>query len=315
MKAVNGGCIVKELPANKALQAAKIAVEENPANAPRMSLPDPMHVAVLTGKYWGAAGAADLPTAFMESTPTDLKERILSHLNAWGLDGKANVRFRLTDQVGSAVIRITRSGGGYWSYLGTDNKLIPKGQATMSLQAFTMETPESEYRRVVRHEAGHALGMPHEHMRRVIVSRLDENKTIAYFQRYQGWTAAQTRQQVLTPIEETALYKPTPADETSIMAYQLPETITKDGKPILGGLDINEMDAEYVAKIYQGQEEPPPTPDQIKLVVKRMSNGHKWIGLIVGVGQINAYLNPSNGVVEGSWNRKGFLVTSTRRKK
>ena len=55
---------------------------------------------------------------------------------------------------------------GYWSYLGTDVLHIPVDQQTMNLQGFTERTPESEYRRVVRHETGHTMGFPHEHMRR-----------------------------------------------------------------------------------------------------------------------------------------------------
>jgi len=55
---------------------------------------------------------------------------------------------------------------GYWSYLGTDILHIPKNRPTMCLENFSMDTLESEYKRVVRHETGHTLGFPHEHMRR-----------------------------------------------------------------------------------------------------------------------------------------------------
>ena len=46
---------------------------------------------------------------------------------------------------------------GYWSYLGTDILSIAAGEPTMNLQEFSMDTPESEFHRVVRHETGHAL--------------------------------------------------------------------------------------------------------------------------------------------------------------
>jgi hypothetical protein len=42
----------------------------------------------------------------------------------------------------------------------------------------------------------------------------------------------------------------TPADETSIMSYQLPGEIMKDGRPIAGGMDINEADYAFAGKIY-----------------------------------------------------------------
>ena len=42
----------------------------------------------------------------------------------------------------------------------------------------------------------------------------------------------------------------TPPDQTSIMCYQLPGSITKDGQPILGGTDINATDATFAGGIY-----------------------------------------------------------------
>src|SRR5207248_2959407 len=105
-----------------------------------------------------------------------------------------------------------------------------------NLQGFTMSTPESEYKRVVRHETGHTLGFPHEHMRRALVARIDPEKAYEYFERTQGWPRSVVDQQVLTPLDETSLMG-TPADETSIMCYQLPGSITRDGRPIIGGLD------------------------------------------------------------------------------
>ena len=34
------------------------------------------------------------------------------------------------------------------------------------------------------------------------------------------------------------------------MCYQLPGSITVDGKPIIGGIDINSTDAAFAARIY-----------------------------------------------------------------
>jgi hypothetical protein len=57
------------------------------------------------------------------------------------------------------------------------------------------------------------------------------------------------RQQVLTPIEEASLLGTT-ADPKSIMCYQIPGSITKNGEPIVGGLDIDASDFAFSAKIY-----------------------------------------------------------------
>ena len=119
----------------------------------------------------------------------------------------------------------------------------------MNLEAFSMDTPESEFHRVVRHETGHTLGFPHEHMRQALVEKIDPQKAIDFFKRTQGWSEEEVRAQVLTPIEESTL-RGTSVDAKSIMCYQLPGEITLDGKPIIGGIDINTMDFGFAAMIY-----------------------------------------------------------------
>lgn len=247
------GCTPKFLPAKELVAAAERAVEINPANRSdleRISTlkpdfePDAQFIAVSTSKYWGAKGV-DLPVQFLDTSDSTLMNRILAHMNVWG--DRANIRFRLSAQ---GTVRISRQADGYWSYLGTDVMSIAAGRATMNLQGFTKNTSEAEFRRVVRHETGHTLGCPHEHMRRAIIELLDPNKTVAYFRRTQGWSQATTIQQVLTPLEERSLVGSPPLDQTSIMCYQLPGECTKNGRPIPGGDDIIESDFAYMATLY-----------------------------------------------------------------
>lgn len=112
-----------------------------------------------------------------------------------------------------------------------------------------MTTRPSEFNRVIRHEAGHTLGFPHEHMRRELVARIDRQKAYDYFRRTQGWSPAMVDQQVLTPLDQRSIVG-TPADQTSIMCYQLPGVITRDGQPILGGPDIDTTDRSFARRIY-----------------------------------------------------------------
>lgn len=250
-------CTLKSLPRGKFVEAAQRARAINPVNHPpvermrgivRGFSPTPMRIAVLTTKYWGPTGT-NLTVGFLDTPPTDLRKRILMHMNAWGKT--ANVSF--TESRSEPQVRIARVGGrdgGYWSYLGTDVLSIPAGEATMNLEGFTMNTPGSEFHRVVRHETGHTLGCPHEHMRRQLVDKIDRRKAIKFFGLTQGWSPEEVKQQVLTPLEEQSLLGTTVADETSIMCYDIPGSITKNGKPILGGDDINEMDAEFMGMLY-----------------------------------------------------------------
>jgi len=264
-------CTPKSLPPEMLIESARTAVEINPLNhAPVERLmrlvrgfePTPERIAVVTTKYWGIKGVR-LTVAFLDNTPAALRKRILLHMNAWSKT--ANVTF--VETKGHGQVRIAREGGqdgGYWSYLGTEILHIPKHQQTMNLEAFTMSTPESEYHRVVRHETGHTLGFPHEHMRKALVAKLDVQKTIDYFESTQGWSEEEVRAQVLTPLEESSLLGTRP-DPRSIMCYQIPGEITIDGKPIIGGTDIDRSDFKFAAGIYPKK----PAPKPKKAVKKR----------------------------------------------
>lgn len=251
--AEQGVCTPKSLPKQLQERAAKTATDANPMNAPVFGfmpmddalaalVSDPLRIAVLTSKYWGTARRR-LTVSFLETTPADLRARIVSHMNAWS----CGIQFVETS--GTGQVRISRGAGGYWSYLGTDIQHIATNRQTMNLEGFTMNTRPSEFNRVIRHEAGHTLGFPHEHMRREIVARIDRQKAYDYFRRTQGWSPAMVDQQVLTPLDERSIVG-TPADQTSIMCYQLPGLITIDGRPILGGTDINATDLAFARRIF-----------------------------------------------------------------
>ena len=168
-------------------------------------------------------------------------------MNAWG--ARCNVVF--TETASGGQVRIAReAGSGCWSYVGTDILSISADHPTMNLESFSMQTPESEFHRVVRHETGHTLGCPHEHMRAELVNQIDPAKAVAFFGATQGWSPEEVQQQVLTPIETSSLLGTVHADPDSIMCYQIPGTFTKDGQPIVGGLDIDESDFQFMASIY-----------------------------------------------------------------
>lgn len=259
-------CRIATLPTAMQVQAAERACDINPANRPATNhlqfAVSPLHLAVMTSKYWGAGGVK-LTVGFLNAnTPADLQQRILSHMNAWG--AYCNAVFTLGGP--NSQVRIAQANDGYWSYLGPDILSIPQGQPTMNLQGITMSTPESEFHRVVRHETGHTLGCPHEHMRREIVARIDPTKAITYFRQTQGWEEQTVRQQVLTPLEESSILGTPNADVTSIMCYQLPGSITTDGQPIAGGTDIDPSDQAFIAKLYPlagGPVQPPVNPPPI----------------------------------------------------
>lgn len=268
-------CTPKRLPQELWVSAAKKAVEINPLNhAPvhrLMSLipnfePTSERIAVVTTKYWHTDGVR-LTVGFLDGPSQELRARILSHMNAWS----ARINSVFVECSSEPQVRIARTeNSGYWSYLGTDILSIAGGEPTMNLEGFTMSMPESEFHRVIRHETGHTLGCPHEHMRSELVDKIDPVKAIEYFGATQGWSPEEVRQQVLTPIEDSSLLGTSHPDPNSIMCYQIPGTITKDGRPILGGLDIDESDYAFMAQIYPKPTAAPAMGDLEELRVRLM---------------------------------------------
>jgi hypothetical protein len=248
-------CAIMLLPEEHWEAAATTAVRTNPLNAPataqlRQALPDdmlsPSRIAILTTKYWGLDGV-QLTVSFFDSPPADLRAKILSHMNAWG--NFCNVRFEEVSESGKVRISLA-PGNGYKSYLGMDIEHVPADQPTMYLSGFSMATPDSEFFRVVRHETGHTLGFPHEHMRPEIVDRIDPTAANAYFYDYCGWSPEVVRAQVLKPLMHSVFRADGPPDPESIMCYPLPAGIMKDHVAVKGGADIDETDAQFAGHIY-----------------------------------------------------------------
>jgi hypothetical protein len=252
-------CVPKSLTLEQIGIAVRRSIEVNPANATNMRTVErtppgrrggQRRLALLVGNRWPPTGV-DLTVQFLDSPSPALRSKILLHMNAWSKT--ANIRFTETRRDG--MVRIARLNrpvemAGYWSYVGTEILGIGKDEPTLNLEGFTMRTEDEEFLRVVRHEAGHTLGFEHEHMRSDLVKKINRSKAFAYFARTEGWSRKETLEQVLTPLSAKSIIGTSESDPLSIMCYDVPGEITKDGKPIRGGDDINLNDYRFAGRIY-----------------------------------------------------------------
>jgi len=219
----------------------------------------PGYIAAFTTRIWPVAVVKDVPVAFLDTNNQAFIAKVLAYANRWGQRSAA--RFRYTASAANALCRVaTTPGQGHYSYMGTDNKLIPVGRNTMNLDSFGPSTPDAEYERVVVHEFGHFLAFMHEHARRDIQELLDVEKTVAGMAAEYRWPRDMVMQQVFGNTPESQLTGTPKAYVDSIMCYGFRGAWTKSGRPIPGGLTLSPEDIEMAARLYPGDAPPPPPP-------------------------------------------------------
>ena len=116
-------------------------------------------------------------TVAFKGGSTELRQQIADAVNDWTSGTSLRIDFgnsastssfrewSTSDAAYKADIRISFDQAGYWSLVGTDgtNPSIAKAkQASMNFSRFDQNLPR-DWRGVVLHEFGHALGFEHEH--------------------------------------------------------------------------------------------------------------------------------------------------------
>lgn len=178
-----------------------------------------------------------------------VRSKVQQYAKSW--ETYANVTFTFVADNAAADIKIAFANDGSWSYIGTD---VKNKAVSMNYGWFDNNTSDTEFRRTVTHEFGHALGLNHEQ------SHPDANipwNTQAVYNYYMGapnfWTKADVDFNVLY-VSPRAGLNYTTYDSSSIMHYPVAAAFTTNNVAIApNNTTISTKDAQYMKTYYPGR--------------------------------------------------------------
>lgn len=187
---------------------------------------------------------AILQVRFLGGSPS-VQQRIKQYARLW--ESYANIKFNFIEY-GNADIRIGFNRGGYWSYAGTIAKRFGQNEQTMNFEGFNDYTSDTELKRTVLHEFGHALGLLHEHKSPLSRIQWNKQRVYAYFLQTQGWSPSQVDEQVLNRYSVTMSNNE--YDPTSIMHYPIDRSLTIDGYSVGWNTELSTGDKKLIGEMY-----------------------------------------------------------------
>ena len=174
--------------------------------------------------------------------PPELRRQIAAYASEWaGADTSLKFDFGDSEDLREcdpddekiSHIRVGYGDVGYWSLVGQDSiQFATQYQQSMNLQGFDTAPPEpEEFRRVVLHEFGHALGFHHEHQNPVAAceDEFDWNHIYTYLGGPpNNWPKEQVDSN-MRRLDQSGLVADQ-FDRDSIMLYTFPPDYFKSGQ-------------------------------------------------------------------------------------
>jgi hypothetical protein len=261
-------CVDRVVKTEHAMDAAVLAMNENNDNEPpplimRPGAPvHPLEMALATPKRWN--NGRKLKIIFLDGTSTQ-KRMTQKYAEHWLQFANVGLDF---NGGASAEIRISFRKAGSWSALGTDALLtnaFPKTDPTMNFGWLRDSTPETEWRRVVLHEFGHALSAIHEHQNPQAGIKWNLNEVYRTFSGPpNNWSKAQIDFNIVQKYSVDQL-NATDFDSQSIMLYAFPGNLLASGKPTANNTDLSEQDKKFIAEMYP-KAAPVAAPEALEML-------------------------------------------------
>jgi len=238
------------------LRAMAASVKENPDNKPRMPgrmmgvSMHPMKMALFAGKRWKPGRT--LRCFFMDGSEIQ-RRKVQEHAVEWTRWANINLDFSLP--IRQSDIRISFvADTGSWSYVGTDCLVIPKNKPTMNYGWLRDDTADAEWRRVVLHEFGHALGCIHEHQNPRGGIKWNDEAVYRYFGGPpNNWSRDSVRANVIEKYSIDQL-NADEFDSDSIMLYPYPPELIQGGRGTKMNTVLSDRDRSFIKTIYPGAD-------------------------------------------------------------
>jgi hypothetical protein len=186
-----------------------------------------------------------LKIRFVERRSDKLERRIMEVAEEWITLTGANLTMTRVDDEPSDI-RISFAPTGSWSYLGTDAAKYPN-TPTMNFGWLHDGSDDTELRRVVLHEFGHALGLIHEHQNPEVT--IQWNKEAVYEELKGTWSRAKIDHNLFAAHDRRSVTTQG-YDPKSIMHYPIPARWTHGGGVVLKNHDLSPGDIELIRTAY-----------------------------------------------------------------
>lgn len=181
-----------------------------------------------------------------------LKQKVIDYARVWY--AFANLTFQYVGPNEAADIKIAfqwNGDGGSWSTLGKQCQSISQTSPSMNFGWFNSSTSDTEFRRTILHEFGHALGLIHEHQSPVANIPWNKPAVYAYYAAAPNyWTAATVDANIFAKYSTTQTNY-TNYDRSSIMQYAVPSSLTTDGSSIGLNTYLSYTDIAFIKQQYQ----------------------------------------------------------------